>query len=168
MRPPWLKDEEDVLTPADREAYAKLGVGTWGGINQVPGRQAPRRLNYDPKNDVVWVASNHGNNIVSINAKTRVPTYYKVPLAAHPYRVDVDKDGNAYTSMLIDDVVLKLNPATKQWTTYRLPTNGCELRSIYVDRRKTEVWLPCDRAARVIRMQFRTPEQIQALKGAAR
>ena len=167
MRPPWLEEEEDVLTAADREAYAAMGVGTWGGINMVPGRQAPRRLGYDPNADVIWVANNHGDNVVSIDTTTRVPTYYRVPRPLAPYRVDVDNSSNAYVASLIDDVVLKLNPTTGQWTTFRLPTNGCEARSIFVDRRRTEVWVPCDRTARVVRLQFRTPAQLQALKDAS-
>ena len=167
MRPPWLDEEEDVLTAADRAAYDAMGVGTWGGINMVPGRQAPRRLGYDPNADVVWVANNNGDTVVGIDAKTRVPTYYRTPRPVAPYRVDVDNDGNAYVASLIDDVVLKLNPTTGQWTTYRMPTNGCQSRSIFVDRRRTEVWLPCDSTARVARVQFRTAAQIQALKDAS-
>ena len=166
MRPPWLLDDEELLTAADRAAYEAMGVGTWGGINMVPGRQAPRRLGYDPSADVVWVANNNGDAVVSIDAKTRVPTYYRVPRPLAPYRVDVDNDSNAYVASLIDDVVLKLNPSTGQWTTFRLPTIGCESRSIFVDRQRTEVWVPCDRTARVVRLQFRTPAQIQALKDA--
>ena len=168
LRPPWLDDEEDLLTEADREAYAAMGVGSSGGINMVPGRQAPRRLGYDPNADVVWVAKNNGDAVVSIDVKTRVPKYYRVPAPLAPYRVDVDNDGNAYVASLIDDVLLKLNPATGQWTTFRMPATGCESRSIFVDRRLTEVWLPCDRTARVVRVQFRTPAQLQALEDAAR
>ena len=63
LRPPWLDDEEDLLTEADREAYAAMGVGSSGGINMVPGRQAPRRLGYDPNADVVWVANNNGDAV---------------------------------------------------------------------------------------------------------
>ncbi len=167
MRPPWLKDDEDLLTAADKEAYEAMGVGTWGGINMVPGRQAPRRMNYDAKTDKVWVANNNGDTVVSIDAATRVPKYYRVPRPAGPYRVDVDNDSNAYVSLLLDDALLKLNPTTGEWTTYEMPTRGCETRSIFVDRRRTEVWLPCDRAARVMRVQFRTPAQLQALKVAS-
>ena len=168
MRPPWLIDEEDILTEADKQAYAEMGVGSWGGINMVPGRQAPRRLGYDPNADAVWVANNHGNNIVRIDAKTRATKYYRVPGPRAPYRVDVDNSGNAYVSSLIDDVLMRLNPATDEWTTFRMPATGCESRSIFVDRLRTEVWLPCDRTARAVRVQFRTTAQLQALKDAAR
>ena len=168
MRPPWLTDEEDILTEDDKQAYAEMGVGSWGGINMVPGGQAPRRLGYDPTADAVWVANNHGNNVVRIDAKTRATKYYRVPGPRAPYRVDVDNSGNAYVSSLIDDVLMRLNPATGEWTTFRMPATGCESRSIFVDRLRTEVWLPCDRTGRAVRVQFRTPAQLQTLRDAAR
>ena len=66
------------------------------------------------------------------------------------------------------DVLMKLDPKSGQWTVYRMPATGCETRSIFVDRRRDEVWLPCDRTARVVRVQFRTPAQLQALKDSAK
>ena len=67
----------------------------------------------------------------------------------------------------MDEKVAKLDPKRKQWTLYKLPTLGCEPRHITVDDVRGDVWVPCDRASRIARLQFRTEQQLQALKAAS-
>ncbi len=55
MRPPWMADRESLMTPDDRAFYESVGALLWGGINSVPGAQAPRRLGADRGGDTVWV-----------------------------------------------------------------------------------------------------------------
>ena len=160
MRPPWV-NEEEVTTAADREWYKSMGVMTWGNINTVPYGQQPRRLGADKRGDSVWVPNNAGNNVARINIHTLETKYY--PVQGNPYFVTVDKDSNVWTNLFADAKVARFNPRTEQWTYFTLPSR-CESRNIAVDDIRGDVWVPCANTSRVIRLRFRTSEQIQALK----
>ena len=160
MRPPWV-NVEDVTTPADREWYASMGVMTWGNINTVPYGQQPRRLGADKRGDAVWVPNNVASNLAKIDIHTLETKYY--PVQGNPYFVTVDKDHNVWTNLFIDAKVGKFNPRTEQWTYYTLPSR-CESRNISVDDLRGEVWVPCANTSRVIRLQFRTAGEVEALK----
>ena len=161
MRPPWLDEGEDVTTAADREWYESMGSMTWGNINTIPYAQQPRRLGADKRGDAVWVPNNAASNLAKINIHTLETTYY--PVEGNPYFVTVDKDSNVWASLFIDAKVGKFDPRTEQWTYFTLPSR-CESRNISVDDIRGEVWVPCSNTSRVVRLQFRTAEEIQALK----
>ena len=156
MRPPWMADRENVMTPADRNFYESVGALNWGGINSVPGAQAPRRLGADRNGDTVWVPNYLGMNLAKINIRTHETTYYPLPINGNPYFVVVDKNHQVWTNLLSDDRVVKLDPATEEWTIYQLPSIGCETRNIAVDDIRGDIWVPCARTSRVARLQFRT------------
>jgi len=160
IRPPWL-NLEDVTTAADREWYTSMGAMTWGNINTIPYGQQPRRLGADKRGDSVWVPSNAASILTKINIHTLETKYY--PVEGNPYFVTVDKDSNVWTNLFIDAKVGKFNPRTEQWTYYTLPSR-CESRNISVDDIRGDVWVPCANTSRVIRLQFRTAAQIEALK----
>jgi streptogramin lyase len=157
MRPPWL-DKEDATTPADREWFRSMGVMTWGNINTVPYGQQPRRLGADKRGDSVWVPNNSASNIAKINIHTLETKYY--PVEGNPYFVTVDPDSNVWTNLFTDAKVGKFNPRTEQWTYYTLPSR-CESRNISFDPTRADVWVPCANTSRVIRLQFRTAQQVQ-------
>jgi streptogramin lyase len=161
MRPPWLDEGEDVTTAADRDWFKSMGAMTWGNINTIPYGQQPRRLGADKRGDSVWVPNNAASNLAKINIHTLETKYY--PVEGNPYFVTVDKDSNVWTNLFIDAKVGKFNPRTEQWTYYTLPSR-CESRNISVDDIRGDVWVPCANTSRVIRLQFRTAEQIGALK----
>ena len=160
MRPPWI-NEDELTTPADREWYKAMGVMTWGNINTVPHGQQPRRLGADKRGDSVWVPNNAGNNVAKINIHTLETKYY--PVQGNPYFVTVDKDSNVWTNLFADAKVGRFNPRTEQWTYFTLPSR-CESRNIAVDDLRGDIWVPCANTSRVIRLQFRTAEQVQASK----
>jgi hypothetical protein len=166
MRPPWMKNREDVTTPADREFYESIGALSWGAVNMVPGAQAPRRMGADKNGDTLWVANFLGNNLAKINIRTLATTYYPLPINAHPYFVAVDRNHSVWTNVLMDDRVLKFEPKAEKWTVYQLPMIGCDSRHVTVDDRRSEVWIPCARTSQAVRLQFRTAQQLQALKNA--
>ena len=159
MRPPWL--DEDIVTDADREWFESMGVMSWGNISTVPNGQQPRRIGADKNGEWVWVPNNAGSNVARININTLETKYY--PVDGNPYFVTVDKDSNVWTNLFIDAKVGKLDPRTEQWTYYTLPSR-CESRNISVDDILGEVWVPCANTSRVIRLQFRTAEEIEALR----
>jgi streptogramin lyase len=85
----------------------------------------------------------------------------------HPYKTIVDKNHNVYTDTQVGDGMYKFNPSTQKWTYFQLPTHGCSSRHMSFDDNLNEAWVPCDQADTVDRIQFRTAEQIAALKAAA-
>ena len=167
LRPPWMADTEQTATPQDREFYESIGALTWGGINMVPGAQAPRRMGTDKHGDTLWVANFQGENLARINIRTLDATYYRLPIRSHPYRVTADEDHNAWTSIMGDDWLLRLHPDTAEWTMFQLPVLNCDSRYLWIDHGRDELWVPCARTSQAIRMQFRTAEQLQALANGA-
>jgi streptogramin lyase/mono/diheme cytochrome c family protein len=161
MRPPWMADRESLMTPDDRAFYESVGALLWGGINSVPGAQAPRRLGADRRGDTVWVPNYLGMNLARIDIRTHEVTYHALPIHGNPYFVVVDKDHNVWANLLSDDRVVKLDPATGDWTIYQLPSIGCETRNIAVDDIRGDIWVPCARTSRVARLQFRTPAEVE-------
>jgi streptogramin lyase len=83
--------------------------------------------------------------------------------------VNVDSKHNAWTNLWMTDQVARLNPATKAWTLFDLPTRGGEAR--YVSTLETskglQVVLPYFRANKVAVMSFRSESEMQAAKAAA-
>jgi len=158
---------EVLLTPADREFHHNIGGDRFSGTFARPGAQAPRRLSADKNGDSVWVANWWGMNLGRIDTKTREVTYYNVPRNANPYNTVVDKDHMVWTNLMSDDAVAKLDPKTRQWTIYKLPSLGAETRHITVDDRLGEVWVPYRESARTARLQFRTQADVDSLKRSA-
>jgi streptogramin lyase len=140
----------------------------WGGINSVPGAEAPRRLGADKNCDSVWVPNYLGMNLARINIRTHETKYYPLPFPGHPYFSVVDKNHIVWTNLMTDDRVVRFDPKREQWTVYQLPSIGCEPRNIAVDDVRGDVWVPCCRTSRVARLQFRTEQQLQALRSSGR
>ncbi len=161
MRPPWMADRESLMTPDDQAFYESVGALLWGGINSVPGAQAPRRLGADRRGDTVWVPNYLGMNLARIDIRTHEVTYHALPINGNPYFAVVDKDHNVWANLLSDDRVVKLDPATGACTIYQLPSLGCETRNIAVDDIRGDIWVPCARTSRVARLQFRTPAEVE-------
>ena len=72
-----------------------------------------------------------------------------------------------WTNVQNDDVVAKLNPITGEWTQYRLPSRGSEARWIAHDQYRGDIWVPYFTTSRIARLQFRTEEEIEALRSAS-
>jgi streptogramin lyase len=164
LDPPGASDRAELATPADREFYEEIGALKWSHINTVPGAIGPRRLGADKNSNTVWVPLFHASAVAKIDIKTRKATYYPLPINAHPYFLVVDKNHTVWTNSMVDDIVAKFEPKTEQWTFFRLPTHGCETRNLAVDDLRGDVWVPCIKASKTVRLQFRTQAQVQALK----
>ena len=167
MRPPDAPGPESFMTEADREFYHISGALHFMGRPFVPGSQAPRRLGADKNGDTVWIGNWWGGNLAEIDIKTREVTYHPLPFKGqHPYAVVVDKNHMVWTNVSSDDVVAKLDPTTDEWTQYRLPSRGAETRWIALDQFRGDIWVPYFATSRIARLQFRTEEQLNALKTA--
>ena len=168
MRDPGYEARK-ALFKSDYDFYESIGGGIWSGTSgtPLPYGEFPRRLAADKNGDTVWVPDWAETNIAEINIHTMKVTYHELPLQMHPYKTIVDKNHNVYTDTQVGDGMYKFNPSTQQWTYFQLPTHGCSSRHMSFDDNLNEAWVPCDQADTVDRVQFRTEEQIQALKAAA-
>jgi streptogramin lyase len=162
-------DARKALFAPDLEFYDSIGAEQWAGTsgNPLPYGEMPRRLAADKNGDTVWVPNWAQSNVAEINIHTMKVTYHELPMKIHPYKTIVDKNHNVYTDTQVGDGVYKFAPSTQEWTYYQLPTHGCSSRHMSFDDVRGEAWVPCDQADTVDRIQFRSPEQIQALKAAA-
>ncbi|MCY4077987.1 MAG: carboxypeptidase regulatory-like domain-containing protein [Acidobacteria bacterium] len=168
MRPPGALDREQLLTPADRDFFHRIGAMRFSGSVYNPGGQAPRRLAADPAGDTVWVANWWGSNLARIDINTLEATYYHLPVGAHPYATVVDRNHMVWTNLSSDDAVARFDPGTEEYTIFRLPSLGAELRHIAVDDAGgPDVWVVYREASRAARIQFRTEAQLQSARAAS-
>jgi streptogramin lyase len=167
LDPPGARERAELATPADREFYEEIGALKWSHINTVPGAIGPRRLGSDKNSNTVWVPLFHSSAIAKIDINSRKTTYYQLPINSHPYFLVVDKNHTVWTNLMTDDIIARFEPKSEKWSFYRLPTHGCETRNIAVDDLRGEVWVPCIKASKTVRLQFRTQAELQAHKGAA-
>jgi len=156
-----------VATPEDKAYYDSIGALEWGGMNSVPGAQAPRRLGADKAAHVVWVPNYLGLNLARIDTRTGAIKYVPLPIPATPYFVTVDRHHNVWMNTLSDDAVFRYNPATEEWAIFSLPSLGCDSRHMSLDEAHGAVWIACTRSARIGRFEFRSPEELRAARAAA-
>ncbi len=164
MRDPLWSTRRALMTKEDLEFYDSIGSQSWGSYpaGPVPFASAPRRLAADKAGSTVWVPNWGSGVLAGIDIHSRVPTYYPLPVSGHAYSSQVDSRHNVYTDVPNADAIVKLNPMTKQWTVYRMPSHGCGSRHMWWDEARGEAWLPCDQSSRVARIQFRSAAQMAA------
>jgi len=152
-----------LATPRDKELYALAG-SQWN--SSIVWAQGPRRLGADRTRPYVYVANWWGDNLAKIDIRTNRTTYYQYPLPgfAGVYDATVDRNGKVWVNLMNGDRVAQFDPAAERWTEYQLPSRGAETRFIAVDNHTptVEVWTPYWRTNRIARLQFRTPEELQA------
>lgn len=168
------KSNEVPLSPApykkalfskdDMDLYRLAGAG----VNTVPPwAQGPRRLNGDTMGNM-WVAMWWGNSLAKIDIRTNKVKYYPYPNSEHQgvYTAIVDKNDMVWVPLMSADGLASFNPKTEKWTEYSYPSRGNETRYIAVDNYKprVEVWVPSSRTNKLLRLQFRTKEDMQQLK----
>jgi streptogramin lyase len=149
----------------DRAVFELAGSDAF--LWATPWSQAPRRMAGDLNGEFIWVPLWHGQSVASVHIKTHEIKYYPIPtLDGGPYELKVDKDHMVWVDFMNSDTVGKLDPKTGKWVEYHLPTLGAETHSIGIldTRGPTEVTLAYFRAGKVARMQFRTAEELRALK----
>jgi streptogramin lyase len=160
---------DEISTEDDRKFYPRAESSFTTGI--LPA-QGPRRMT--AQGEYVWWSNWFGQSIARVNIRTREVKYYNAPLPnVSPYAMAADKDGMLWVAFPNDDRVARLDPRTQQWTVYNLPSHGTNTRFIAVDNRRdsVEVWEASFMTSKVVRLQYRTKQQMQAvanLNGAAR
>ena len=169
MHDPDYDARKGLATAADLAFYDSVGGGTWGtnSASPLPYMNMPRRLSADKQGDTVWVPTWAQSSLAEINIHSLKVTYHKLPIQVHPYKTTVDRFHNVWTDVALAEGAYRYTPATDSWTLFRLPSHGCGSRHISFDDARNELWVPCDQSNKVVRVQFRTPEQLQAAQVAA-
>ncbi len=152
---------DEISTEEDRKFYQQAESSFTTGT--LPA-QGPRRMT--AQDDYVWWSNWFGQSISRLNIRTREVKYYNAPLPnVSPYTMVADKNGMLWVALPNDDRVAKFDPETKQWTVYTLPSHGTNTRFITVDNHKdsVEVWTAAFMTSKVVRLQFRTKQQVQGV-----
>jgi streptogramin lyase len=148
-----------ISTEEDRKFYPQAESSFTTAVLPAEG---PRRMT--AQGEYVWWSDWFGQNIARINIRTREVKYFNAPLPdLSPYAMAADKNGMLWVAFPNDDRVAKLDPQTQHWTVYNLPSHGTNTRFITVDDRKAsvEVWEASFMTSKVVRLQFRTKEQME-------
>jgi streptogramin lyase len=165
IRLPARPGIEEVSTEDDRKFYSSAQSTFTTGILPAEG---PRRM--ASQGDYVWWSNWFGQSISRANIRTHQVEYFNAPIPdGSPYAMIADKNGTLWVAFPNDDRVAKLDPASRQWTVYNLPSHGTNTRFITVDNRKdsVEVWEASFMTSKAVRLQFRTKEQMHAAEAAS-
>jgi streptogramin lyase len=144
----WLAEYEDgYLGKID----AKTLKVTWFPLPTPHGRA--RRMEIDDQ-DRLLVAEYRGNKIALFDTKTEKFTEYPLPPLTYPYRAQVDKNGDIWTSTMSTDRVVRFDPKTGATAEYLMPSDT-NMRSVYVDDTTTPVtfWVGSDHAHALVKVE---------------
>jgi streptogramin lyase len=156
---------KEFTTQEDRNFYDNGAAPN--GETATPWAQTPRRMAGDHTGSTVWANDLFGQDIAGVDIRSLKVKYYDLPVPyATAYALYVDDKHQVWTTLRNADRVGKFDPETGKWTVYQLPSRGLECRGIYVDdyKKTGNVWLASWRASKVIRMQFRTEQQLAAVQ----
>jgi streptogramin lyase len=159
IRLPARAGIDEISTEEDRKFYQTAQSSFTTSILPAEG---PRRMT--SQGDYVWWSNWFGQSISRVNIKTHAVEYFSAPLPnVSPYAMIADKNGMLWVALPNDDRVAKLDPVTRQWTVYNLPSHGTNTRFITVDSHKdsVEVWEASFMTSKIVRLQFRTKQQLQ-------
>jgi streptogramin lyase len=163
IRLPPRPGMDEIFTDEDRKFDQQAESNFTNGILPAEG---PRRM--AAQGDFVWWSNWFGQSLSRVNIRTRAVEYFNAPLPnVSPYAMVADRNGMLWVALPNDDRVAKLDPSTRRWTIYNLPSHGSNTRFITVDKHKdeVEVWEASFMTSKVIRLQFRTEQQMQAVSG---
>jgi virginiamycin B lyase len=166
--PPHPALSEDALTPDDRKVAALSGVfmSDFSGFES----QGPRRMGADKNGDAMWVCNYWGGNLAKIDIHTLKTTIYPYPTRESAiYAAVVDRNHNVWVNLFNGDSVAKFDPKTEKWTEYPLPTRGIEMRHVAIAEHDGDLKIVLSefRVGKLAVMQFRTKEELQALRAEA-
>lgn len=157
----------DTITPVALEFFGKY----WPKEN-LPVKLSPHRwsqgrgfvnlpygIDVNPKDGSIWYSKLFANKIGRIDAKTLAIVEYDTPLGG-PRRPRFDRDGILWIPAFDDSALLRFDPATKKFETFRLPVLAPgEYETPYalnVHPQTGEVWITSNMSDRVLRFNPRT------------
>jgi streptogramin lyase len=156
IRLPPRPGMDEILNDDDRKFNQQAESNFTNGILPAEG---PRRM--AAQDDYVWWSNWFGQSLSRVNISTHVVEHFNAPLPnVSPYAMVADKNGMLWVALPNDDRVAKLDPSTRRWTIYNLPSHGSNTRFITLDKHKdtVEIWEASFMTSKVIRLQFRTEQ----------
>jgi streptogramin lyase len=168
MRDPEYAARKALSTARDLAFFDNIGAETWAdnSAEPLPYSEMPRRMSADKTGDTVWVPMWASDYLAEINIYSHKVTYHRLPVQTHPYKTTVDDHHHVWTDGQVADAAFEFDPATQRWTTYQLPSRGCSSRHVFFDNVRGELWVPCDQANMVVRVQFRSAADLEAEEAA--
>jgi streptogramin lyase len=158
--------EKDLYTPKERQVFALQGNS--GFFYGMPWGQGPRRPGADKNGDFVWVPGWWSHTLMKIDIHTaKVVGTYKMPTAdAGSYMAQVDRDHQVWINYQNSGTISKFDPKTEKWTEYSLPAMGMETHQlgIFDHNGPTQIAIADERNSKIDRIQFRTKDDLNALK----
>jgi streptogramin lyase len=169
MRDTEYAARKALSTPEDLAFFDNIGAETWAAnsAEPLPYSEMPRRMSADKTGDTVWVPLWASDYLAEINIHTHKVTYHRLPFREHPYKTTVDDHHDVWVDGQVSDTGVEFDPATGKWTVYQLPSHGCSSRHVFFDNVRGELWVPCDQANMVVRVQFRSAADLRAQAAAA-
>ena len=157
----------ELFTDDDRKIFELLGGGEHHGRG-VPDQYSIRKPGAGPgPTDAVWGPAWFNDALLKIDLKTKKATAYPYPWRdGGSYQSVVGSDGMIYTVFTNGDYIGKFDPKTEKFTRYDLPTLGTEAHGLQVApvNGRTQVTSPYFAAGKTAKLEFRTAEELQALK----
>lgn len=163
----FLRWFTDSVFPLAMKISAKWWPGQNMPVKTSPHKWTQGRLLFDlpygidvnPKDGSVWYAKLLANKIGRIDPKTLAITEYDTPLGG-PRRPRFDKNGILWIPAFDASALLRFDPSTKQFETYKLPLLAAnEYETPYalnVHPQTGEVWITANMSDRVLRFNPQT------------
>ena len=115
-----------LLPPHRRHCVSPAASTTPAGRHRAGSRPIPRATRCGSP-------TGGAPNLAKIDINTLEATYYHLPIGAHPYATVVDRNHMVWTNLSSDDAVARFDPVAEEYTIFKLPSLGAELRHIAVD-----------------------------------
>ena len=130
---------------------AKTGAVTWFATPTAHARA--RRMEIDDQ-DRIMVTEYRANKVAIFDTKTEQFTEVALPPFTFPYRANVDKNGDIWTSTMSTDRVTRVNPKTAEAVQYLMPSDT-NMRTVFVDNTTTPVtfWVGSNHDHRLVKVE---------------
>ena len=158
----------EILFGKDRAFYET--VNDLGFNAPLPWSQGPRRMGTDKNADLLWVGNSYGGSFAKINTRTMETTIVPLPNPAmQAYHITVDSKHQVWGNLWTSDQIVRLDPATNEWTVFDLPVRGTEIRHIALSEHggKLAVVMPVYRTNQMGVLTLRSETDLAELRARA-
>ena len=116
---------------------APLGVNARTVIReyQMPPQGFTREVGLSARSPYVWGAELNGNRLMRLDPRTGAVAELKVPFdqASGPHTIVDDRDGHLWVTSIENDLLMRLDPTSEQWTLYRDFGAGALIHDLAMD-----------------------------------
>jgi streptogramin lyase len=124
----------------------------------------PYGIDEDPTTGDIWFSKLYANKIGRVDARTLEVTEYDTPLKG-PRRLRFDKDGILWIPSFDDGAIMRFDPRTKLFDTYKLPSlaaNEYEVPyALNIDPVDGSIWVTTNQSDRILHFDPRTQHFVE-------